>query len=100
VTDQDAPVVSLLTERSEKELIKKFSKLEYVVEEENTALKPHLLAKYARELAESFNLFYKYCPVLNAEDELRKPRLVLVDAAKTVLSDVLHLLGAEAPEEM
>lgn len=99
VTDYDASV-SLLTERSEKELIKKLSKLEYVVEEATTALKPHLLAKYARELAESFNLFYKYCPVLNAEDELRKPRLVLVDAAKTVLSDVLHLLGAEAPEEM
>ncbi len=99
VTNRDAPV-SLLTERSEKELITKLSKLEYVVEEATTALKPHLLAKYARELAESFNLFYKYCPVLNAEDELRKPRLVLVDAAKTVLSDVLHLLGAEAPEEM
>ena len=99
VTDYDAPV-SLLTERSEKELITKLSKLEYVVEEAATALKPHLLAKYARELAESFNLFYKYCPVLNAEDELRKPRLVLVDVAKTVLSDVLHLLGAEAPEEM
>jgi len=63
-------------------------------------LKSHLIAKYARELAESFNLFYKDCPVLNAEDKLRKARLVLVECAKIVLSNVLDVLGIEAPEEM
>jgi len=91
---------SLLHEESEIELIKKLSTLGYAIEEASSELKSHLIAKYARELAESFNLFYKDCPVLNAEDELRKARLVLVECAKIVLSNVLDVLGIEAPEEM
>ncbi len=53
---------SLLKESSEKKLIKKLSKFGYVIEAASSELKPHLVAKYARELAESFNLFYKDCP--------------------------------------
>ncbi len=91
---------SLLHEESEIELIKKLSKLGYAIEEASSELKSHLIAKYARELAESFNLFYKDCPVLNTEATLRKARLVLVECAKIVLSDVLDVLGIEAPKEM
>jgi arginyl-tRNA synthetase len=91
---------TLLKERSEIDLIKKLSKLDSIIEEAASELKPHLVAKYARELAEIFNLFYKDCPVLNAEDELRKARLVLVDCARIVLSTVLDMLGIEAPSEM
>ncbi len=95
VRDYDA---SLLREESEIELIKKLSRLGYVIE--SSELKPHLVAKYVREVAEWFNLFYKDCPVLNAEEELRKARMVLVDCAKIVLSNALDVLGIEAPEEM
>ncbi|MBL7117938.1 MAG: arginine--tRNA ligase [Candidatus Syntrophoarchaeum sp.] len=95
--DYDA---SLRKESSEKELIKMLAGFENIVEEAASELKPHLVAKYARELAESFNLFYKDCPVLNADEGIRKARLVLVDCAKTVLSDVLDVLGIESPEEM
>ncbi len=91
---------ALLKEDSEKELIIKLSKFWYIVERASSELKPHLVAKYARELAERFNLFYKDCPVLNADEELRKARLVLVECAKIVLSDTLDVLGIEAPEEM
>ena len=87
-------------EESEKELIMKLAKFEYVVEGAALELKLHLVAKYARELAEMFNVFYKYCPVLNAEINLRNERLHLVDCTKTVLHDVLDVLGIEAPEEM
>lgn len=95
--DYDA---SLRKESSEKELIKMLSLFENIVEKAASELKPHQVAKYARELAESFNLFYKDCPVLNAEEGIRKGRLVLVDCAKIVLSDVLDVLGIESPEEM
>ncbi|MEA2075730.1 MAG: arginine--tRNA ligase [Euryarchaeota archaeon] len=95
--DYDA---SLLKERSETELIKKLSKLSHIIEAAASDLKTHQVAKYARELAESFNLFYKDCPVLNAEEELRNARLTLVDCARIVLRDVLAVLGIEAPEEM
>jgi arginyl-tRNA synthetase len=95
--DYDA---SLLTEPSEIALIKKLAKLDYVVDAAATDLKTHQVAKYARELAESFNLFYKDCPVLTAWEELRKARLALVDCARIGLRDVLAVLGIEAPEEM
>ncbi len=95
--DYDA---SLLTEPGEIALIKKLSKLDYVVDAAATDLKTHQVAKYARELAESFNQFYKDCPVLTAETELRKARLALVDCARIGLRDVLAVLGIEAPEEM
>jgi arginyl-tRNA synthetase len=95
--DYDA---SLLTEPGEIALIKKLSKLDYVVDAAATDLKTHQVAKYARELAESFNQFYKDCPVLTAEKELRKARLALVDCARIGLRDVLAVLGIEAPEEM
>jgi len=95
--DYDA---SLLCEESEIELIKKLAKFGYVVEKASSELKPHMVAKYARELAESFNLFYKDCPVLNAEEVVRKARMVLVSCTKIVLSRALDVLGIEAPEEM
>jgi arginyl-tRNA synthetase len=92
--------VALLQEPSEIALIKKLAKFGYVVEAAATDLKVHQVAKYARELAEQFNLFYKDCPVLTAADELRNARLVLVDCARIVLRDVLEVLGIEAPAEM
>jgi arginyl-tRNA synthetase len=91
---------TLLKDRSEIDLIKKLSWLDSIIDEAASELKPHLVAKYARELAETFNLFYKDCPVLNADEELRKARLVLVDCARIVLHDVLDMLGIEAPSEM
>lgn len=92
--------VALLQEPSEIALIKKLAKFDYMVEAAATDLKVHQVAKYARELAEQFNLFYKDCPVLTAADELRNARLVLVDCARIVLRDVLEVLGLEAPAEM
>jgi arginyl-tRNA synthetase len=38
--------------------------------------------------------------VLTEEEELRKARLCLVDAARITLRNVLHLLGLSAPERM
>lgn len=91
---------ALLREESEKELIKKLAKFEYLVEAASVELKLHLVAKYARELADMFNVFYKFCPVLNVEENLMKERLHLVDCTRAVLRDVLDVLGIEAPDEM
>ena len=91
---------TLLREDSELELIKMLSKFDYLIAGVASDLKPHRIAKYARELAEYFNLFYRYCPVLNADEEHRKARLALVDCARVVLSNVLDVLGIKAPEEM
>lgn len=92
---------SLLIEKEEIALIKKISKLSSTVETAAKDLKPHILATYARELAESFNQFYRYVPVLSAEtEELRKARLGLVDCSRIALKNTLKLLGIKAPESM
>ena len=91
---------AVLKEKEEAALIRKMAMLPYVVGTASAELKPHLLANYARELAETFNQFYRYVPVLSAEPELREARLALVDAARITLANTLDLLGIQAPEEM
>ena len=92
--------LSVLTEKEEIALVKKMAMLPYEVQAASTDLKPHILAGYARELAETFNQFYRYVSVLNAEPELREARLALVDASRATLANALDLLGIAALEEM
>jgi arginyl-tRNA synthetase len=92
--------ISVLVEDQELELIKNLARLAAVIDTASADLKPHYLATYAREVADSFNQFYRYVPVLNAEVSLRDSRLVLVDCARNVLSIVLDTLGLHAPESM
>jgi arginyl-tRNA synthetase len=92
--------LSLLKEKEEAALVKKMAMLPYVVRNAATELKPHYVATYARELAESFNQFYRFVPVLSAEPGIREARLALVDAARIALAASLEMLGVEAVEEM
>ncbi len=92
--------ISVLVEDQEIELIKNLARFPAVIDSAASDLKPHHLATYARELADSFNQFYRYVPVLNAEAPLRDSRLVLVDSARIVLAIVLDTLGIYAPKNM
>ncbi|WNY24201.1 Arginine--tRNA ligase [Methanimicrococcus hongohii] len=92
---------TLLTEPQEAALIKKIALFEQKIEESAAGLKPHTFAIYARELADDFNQFYRYVPVLNVEDiELKKARLALVFSGKTAIANALSCLGIDAPESM
>lgn len=92
---------SLLVEDSEVALIKKMAIFDNVIDSCARELKPHVLAIYARELADSFNQFYRFVSVLAAEDpKLRAARLALVDCARIVLANTLDTLGIGAPESM
>lgn len=93
--------VSVLTHPSELALIREMLRLSDVLAHCAAELAPHHLTFYARELASTFNQFYRDCPVLTAEDEaLVKARLKLVKAAQIALARTLHLLGMQAPSEM
>jgi arginyl-tRNA synthetase len=63
-------------------------------------LKPHLVATYARELADLFNVFYQFEPVLKSEGETRQSRLTLVLATKNTLAEALSTLGIDALSTM
>ena len=92
---------SLLVEESEINLIKKMAMFDYIIDLGALELKPHVLAIYARELADAFNQFYHFIPVISAEDEkVKASRLALVDCARIVLANSLDTLGIAAPESM
>ncbi|MGB9133594.1 MAG: arginine--tRNA ligase [Methanosarcina sp.] len=92
---------SLLVEDSEIDLIKKMAMFDSIIDLGARDLKPHVLAIYARELADAFNQFYRFVPVIAAEDEnVRASRLALVDCARIVLANSLDTLGIAAPEAM
>lgn len=90
----------LLVNEYEIALIKKIAQFDLVIDRAARELKPHQLATYARELAESFNLFYRYSPVLDASPELRDARLALARAARNALRATLETLGITALESM
>ncbi len=99
----DPADLSLLRHPSELALIRKMLELPEVIEQAATKLSPHFLPYYAQELATAFHAFYRDCRVVSsdpAEAELTRARLRLVQAAKTVLARVLHLMGMSAPERM
>jgi len=92
---------STLTHPSEINLIKKIAIFPDVIDEACKGFKPHSITSYLFELSSSFNQFYRDCPVLPEKNkELRKARLTVVNATRTVLRNGLKLLGINAPKEM
>jgi arginyl-tRNA synthetase len=91
---------NILVEEQEVALIKKLSSFENVIYKAARELKPNIVAIYAREVADAFNQFYRYVPVLSAEEEYRAARLALVDCSRIVLANALDTLGIAAPESM
>ncbi|MDG5777601.1 arginine--tRNA ligase [Haloarculaceae archaeon H-GB1-1] len=91
----------LLDAPAERDLLRTIARFPAVVEEAADELQPHLVATYTREFAETFNTFYRECPVLTADDEHRREaRLALVAAARNTVGNALGILGVAAPESM
>jgi arginyl-tRNA synthetase len=90
-----------LTNESEIALIKEIAKLDLVVENAAKSLCPKSLARYAYNLAMTFNLFYEKVPVLREQDnEVRMARLGLVKAFAIALKNTLEVLGITALDQM
>jgi arginyl-tRNA synthetase len=96
----DDPDPDRLTHPTERELLAEVARLPAVVERAAADLSPHVVATYTRDLAEAFNRFYRECPVLDAPDDLRGPRLALVRAARHAVANALDALGVAAPRAM
>jgi arginyl-tRNA synthetase len=97
-TDVDS---SLLDTPEERDLLRVIARLPGVVERSAAELEPHRVATFTREFAETFNAFYRECPVLAAEDpDVRDARVALVAAARHTIANALDVLGVEAPNSM
>jgi arginyl-tRNA synthetase len=81
-------------------LAKQVAKFPAVIEKMVTELRPHLLAAYARELADIFNTFYHFEPVLKSGGDVRSRRLTLVRAVQNTLKESLETLGIDAISTM
>ena len=70
-----------------------------IVEKAYEEADPSLIAKYALQLARSFNKFYGNTKILVHDDQL-PTRLLYCSCVADVLADALRLLGIAAPKEM
>ncbi len=85
---------------SEMSLARRLWELPNVVRGVVDHLAPHRLTKYARDVASDFHQFYTECRILVEDRDTRIARLALSLAAKSVLAEVLDLIGVSAPESM
>lgn len=101
ITESTNPAFDRLIHESEIALIKEIAKLDLVVENAAKSLSLKSLARYAYNLAMTFNLFYEKVPVLREQDnEVRNARLGLVKAFGITLKNILEVLGITALDRM
>ncbi len=81
-------------------MVKLMARFPEVLEEVVQKDRPHMLARYAYDLARTFHSFYDHNPVLKSEEPTRSFRLSIVKAFHTVLTRSLNLLLIEEPERM
>ncbi|MCU0641527.1 MAG: arginine--tRNA ligase [Candidatus Margulisbacteria bacterium] len=87
--------LSSLNEPAERELMLKLLAWPDVVNGAARLRQPHKVTEYGKELATVFHHFYEKCRVIG-----NPARLLLVDASRITLRNVLELLGIKAPEAM
>jgi arginyl-tRNA synthetase len=89
-----------LADPLELELAKLLAKLPAVIANSVNDYDPSILANYLFDLAKAFSLYYEKVPILQAEPELKKARLLLVADIRQVLATGLKLLGITPLEKM
>ncbi len=90
-----------VTEPQEKELLKALSRFGECVVGAIRDYEPSEITRYILDVAAAFNRFYHDCPILSAEDEgVRKLRLALTAATKTVLGNAFELICLRKIEQI
>ncbi|HYL86463.1 MAG TPA: arginine--tRNA ligase [Candidatus Angelobacter sp.] len=83
------------------ELLLAAGSLDYAVDAAIATQEPSFVAKYAFQLAQSFNNFYHKHHILSEEDAQKRAFLLqLTELVESQLVRALGLLGIEAPEKM
>ncbi|MCD6500604.1 arginine--tRNA ligase [bacterium] len=93
-------ILKLLDQPTELNLIKQLIRFPEIIEDTVRDYQVQRLPQYAHELARQFHQFYRDCRVLSEDEDLSQARLNLILATKTVLKNVLDLMGISAPEKM
>jgi arginyl-tRNA synthetase len=92
--------LSLLTEPHEKALMRRLTYYPELLENAASALEPHQVVHYLRDLAADFHTYYNAHQFIVDDVNLRNARLNLVAATRQIIANGLKLLGVSAPERM
>lgn len=79
-------------------LVKLIARYPEILKKVAEELRPHYLANYLFELANTFNEYYQNIRVIGSKNE--KDKLKLVESVIVILKSGLGLLGIESPEKM
>lgn len=90
----------ILTDEASMALLKEISRYPQVVSDASEKLEPSVIARYAVDLAQSFNKFYHDCQINVEDNDIKYTRANIVCITKNILKDALSLLGIECPEQM
>ena len=89
-----------LEHESERALALRLLRFADVVHDVPAEYYPHMLTEHLFELAQTFNAFYRDCPVLASAGATRATRFALCDGTARQIALGLSLLGIVAPERM
>lgn len=92
--------LSALTAEHELDLLRKMGELQAEIEVAARDYAPHRLIRYVYELASMLHSYYKAERVITEDAEQTQARLALLGAVRTVIANVLRLVGVSAPERM
>ncbi len=96
-----APEKLQITSPAESELLKVLSVFPEKVLEAIDELEPSVITRYILDVCASFNRFYHECKIIGAEDEsIRDFRVLLTNAAKTVLGNAFRLICMKKTEKI
>ena len=91
---------SLLSDETERELIKQLAALPEEIRLAARDYDPSRINKYVTELAARFHRFYTSCRIKGAEPGVLEARLLLADCVRRVIAVSLAVIGVSAPEKM
>jgi len=91
---------ALLSNDTERELIKQLAALPEEIRMAARDYDPSRINKYVTELAARFHRFYTVCRIKGAESGVLEARLLLADSVRRVIAVALSIIGVNAPEKM
>ena len=92
--------LSVLSDDTEKALIKELAHYSVVVRLAARDYDPSFINRYLTELAAAFHKFYNACRIKGEREDVLLARLKLADTARAVLKNGMTLIGCSAPEKM
>ena len=99
--DLDDPVdYSLLQNEEEINITRLLYEFPRIIMDSMEKYEPFFITRHIVEIAKAFNKFYNSTTINTEDVELKKARLMISYASKTVIKTGLDLLGIEAPERM